>query len=166
MSDVSNVGIRPARLDEAPALNELTKRSVLHWGYEPSFLEWEPEAITVDEPFMHRAIVYVLELREDVIGYHALIANGETIILDKLFLEPAQIGCGYGRILWNHAIAVAMELGGTKLTFMADPNAAPFYRAMGARFIEEIPTSWTGWRLHSFDYALKTTSNESPGAVL
>lgn len=166
MSDVPNTSIRPARVDEATALNELTKRSVMYWGYEPAFLEWEPEAITVDEPFMRRAIVYVLAGRDDLIGYYALIVDGETIILDKLFLEPAYIGSGYGRALWNHAVSVARGLDADKLTFMADPNAAPFYRVMGARFIEEIPTSWPGWRLHSFDYTLRATHEQQHGADL
>ena len=39
--------IRPARVDEVDALNALTGRSCLHWGYEPAFLDWEPHAITV-----------------------------------------------------------------------------------------------------------------------
>jgi len=38
VSDPSTERIRPGRLDGADALNELTKRSVMHWGYDPAFL--------------------------------------------------------------------------------------------------------------------------------
>jgi len=142
--------IRPGRLDEADTLNELTKRSVMHWGYEPAFLEWEPEAITVDRPFMERAITFVLERDGAVIGYYALVEQPDSLALDKLFIDPPWIGRGYGRRLWDHAIGEAGLRGVHSITFYADPNAAPFYQAVGARFIEEIETSWPGWRLHSF----------------
>jgi len=44
--------IRRAIPDEAAYLNALTGRSALSWGYEPEFLDWEPEAITVTPEFI------------------------------------------------------------------------------------------------------------------
>ena len=38
---MTSATIRPARLDEVDVLNALTGRSILHWGYEPEFLDWE-----------------------------------------------------------------------------------------------------------------------------
>jgi len=90
VSDPSTERIRPGRLDEADALNELTKRSVMHWGYDPAFLEWEPEAITVDRPFMERAITFVLERDGVVIGYYALVEQPDGLVtqIPALIVSP------------------------------------------------------------------------------
>lgn len=146
--------IRPARNEEANALNQLTRRSVLHWGYEPAFLEWEPEAITVDQAFMQRARVFLLEEIGALVGYYAFTGLESDLRLDKLFLEPEYIGTGRGRLLWNHAVAEARSVGAPGFTLYSDPNAAPFYAAMGARFVQEIETNWPGWRLHEFRVTL------------
>jgi len=146
--------IRTARLTDADTLNELTKRSVLHWGYDPSFLDWEPEAITVDVPFLQRSRTWVLEGDGQMIGYVSLVdLDGETS-LDKLFIDPPFIAKGHGRTLWRYAVEQARESGAKRLTLYADPNAAPFYAAMGATFVEEVPTSWPGWSLHVFAFDL------------
>jgi GNAT superfamily N-acetyltransferase len=142
--------IRPARLDEADLLHALTGRSTLHWGYEPAFLDWEPEAIAVTREFLAGAIAYVLEEDGRVLGYYALTGQVPHIQFDKLFLEPEAIGTGRGKLLWRHAIATARALGVSDMAMYADPNAAPFYRAMGAEWIEEITTSRPGWNLQVF----------------
>jgi len=49
-----------------------------------------------------------------------------------LFVEPDCVGQGIGRALWQHALAIAAGLGHRTLTVVADPNAAGFYRRMGA----------------------------------
>lgn len=146
--------IRRARHDESEFLHALTARSSLHWGYEPEFLEWEPEAIAVTPDFLARSITYVLDEDGEVTGYYALVGEPPAIALDKLFVEPHLIGTGRGRRLWNHAVATAREMGATELTLFADPNAAPFYRAMGAEWLREEVTSRPGWNLQVFSFPL------------
>ena len=142
--------IRPARLDEADLLHALTGRSSLYWGYEPEFLDWEPQAIAVTREFLAGAVTYVLEEDGRVLGYYALTGQVPDLQFDKLFLEPDAIGTGRGKLLWNHALATARALGVTELTLYADPNAAPFYRAMGAEWLGEETTSRPGWNLQHF----------------
>lgn len=146
--------IRPARVEEVDLLNALTGRSCLHWGYEPSFLDWEPEAITVTDELVRGAATYVLEEDGRVVGYYALTDEPPTMTLDKLFVDADQIGTGRGKRLWLHALATAGALGATELAFAADPNAAPFYRAMGAIWTHEEATSRDGWNLQFFRYPL------------
>jgi N-acetylglutamate synthase-like GNAT family acetyltransferase len=132
-------------------LHALTGRSALHWGYEPAFLDWEPEAIAVTPAFMQRAItVQVLEENGTITGYYALTGNVPELELDKLFVEPVVIGTGRGKQLWLHAMQTARELGATSLLLHADPNAAPFYRAMGATWLHEVGTTRPGWNLQVF----------------
>jgi hypothetical protein len=102
--------IRHAIPTETPFLNELTGRSVLSWGYEPEFLDWEPEAITVTSEFVANSPVFVLEDAGRSVGYYGLLGEPPEMALDKLFVEPDRIGTGCGKHLWLHAVATA---GGT-----------------------------------------------------
>ncbi len=57
-----------------------------------------------------------------------------------MFVDPQAIGQGIGRLLFEHTIAVGRDLGFTQVTIDADPNAEPFYRAMGAVRIGDVPS--------------------------
>jgi GNAT superfamily N-acetyltransferase len=150
MPDERTQVIRRARPDEAAHLHGLTGRSCLSWGYPPEFLDWEPQAIAVTTEFIERSIVWLLEEDGRVLGYYALTGTSQDLSLDKLFVEPDRIGTGCGKRLWQHAMETARSLGATELTFASDPNAALFYRAMGAIFEREEPTTWPNWNLHMF----------------
>jgi N-acetylglutamate synthase-like GNAT family acetyltransferase len=154
--------IRRATPDEALLLHELTQRSVLHWGYEAEFLDWEPQAIAVTPDLIASGHFYVLEENGRIVGYHGLLGEPPEVVLDKLFVEPDQIGMGRGKVLWQHAAATARELGAEVMTFAADPHAAPFYRAMGAEWTHEEPTSRPGWTLQMFRYSLAPLVTREP----
>jgi GNAT superfamily N-acetyltransferase len=144
--------VRPVGIDEAQLLHELTQRSTMHWGYEPEFLDWEPQAIAVSTEFLENALAsYALDENGVVTGYYTLTGTLEHAHLDKLFVDAPYIGTGRGKLLWNHAMATSRELGVKKLDFYADPNAAPFYRTMGAIWISEEETSRPGWNLQFFE---------------
>lgn len=146
--------IRRAAPDEAPLLHALTGRSVLHWGYEPEFLDWEPQAIAVTPGLIAAGRFYLLEEAGRIVGYYGLTGEPPEMVLDKLFVEPDRIGTGRGKHLWQHAVATARDLGAQVMTFASDPNAAPFYRAMGAQWTHEEPTSRPGWALQMFRFTL------------
>jgi GNAT superfamily N-acetyltransferase len=160
MTDV----IRRAIPAEAPLLNELTGRSALSWGYEPEFLDWEPESIRVTPEFIASSVVFVLEEAGRIVGYYGLLGEPPEMALDKLFVEPDRIGMGCGKRLWQHAVATAREMGASVLTLASDPNAAPFYRAMGAEWVREEPTSRPDWALQMFRFRLPAAADEKvPG---
>jgi len=157
--------IRRAIPDEVSYLNELTECSVRSWGYEPEFLNWEREAIRVTREFIADSPVFVLEEDGRIVGYYGLLGGPPEMVLDKLFVEPDQIGTGCGKCLWRHAVATARELGACVLTLASDPNAAPFYRAMGAEWVGEEPTSRSGWALQLFRFSVPPagTEGQDPG---
>ena len=96
MTDPPRIAIRPATLDEAPLLHELTQRSTLYWGYEPEFLDWEPEPIAVTPDLLANSTTNVLEEDGRVVGYYTLVGAPPRVSLDKLFVEPEMIGTGRG----------------------------------------------------------------------
>lgn len=142
--------IRRAVLEETAVLNELTGRSALSWGYEPEFLDWEPEAITVTPEWITDYPVYVLEEAGRIVGYY----QPPQMSLDKLFVDAGWIGTGRGKRLWLHAVATARELGVEVLILASDPNAAAFYRAMGAEWTGAETTSRPGWALQMFRFPI------------
>jgi GNAT superfamily N-acetyltransferase len=58
----------------------------------------------------------------------------------KLFVEPKALRSGTGRALLAWATDVAKKLGATRLTIDADPDAAAFYRGMGACDVGQTPS--------------------------
>ena len=154
--------IRRAIPEEAPLLNSLPGRSALYWGYEPAFLDWEPQALLVTPEFIAGSPVYVLEEVGEIVGYYGLDGEPPEMTLDKLFVAPDLIRTGRGKLLWQHAVATARTLGASALTFAADPNAAPFYQAMGAEWVEEVTTSRPGWNLQMFQFAV--SEMDAPGS--
>ncbi len=150
--------IRQATPEEAPVLHALTQRSTMYWGYEPEFLNWEPEAIAVTPELVANSETIMLEEGDRLVGYYTLTGGVSNLSLDKLFVDADRIGTGAGKRLWLHAVQTAREMGASELTFMADPNAAPFYRAMGAEWLREEETTRPGWKLQMFRYSLSANS--------
>ena len=72
-----------------------------------------------------------------------------------LFVVPAAIGTGVGRILLADAVVVARALGARVLRIEADPNAAAFYQREGAQRVGEAPSaSIPGRTLPLFELAV------------
>lgn len=59
--------------------------------------------------------------------------NGGEADLVKLFVEPTMLRGGVGMQLFHWATSEATALGAYRLLIEADPDAAPFYRRMGAK---------------------------------
>ncbi len=95
------------------------------------------------------------------IGVAGVVPNGETADLDVMFVDPPAIGGGAGRVLFEAAASLASGLGARRMTILADPNAAPFYERMGARFLRNAPSDAIPGRtlpLYEYDLTPETAS--------
>lgn len=149
--------IRPARTADLTALSGLAFRSKAHWGYDQALMEACRDELTVREPDLQRFHVFVLERDGQITGFGAVAPGDPEAELSWLFVEPAAIGSGAGRALWQHALGLARTLGATTLRIESDPNAEPFYLAMGAKRTGETPSQSIPGRslpLLSFDLSL------------
>jgi GNAT superfamily N-acetyltransferase len=132
-TQVHEATIRRARPEEAGAISELAFRSKGHWGYDTAFLEASREDLTISPQEIASTPVYVHETGDGIAGFYTLLPHEDgTAELDDLFVDPAAIGQGVGRRLWEHAVALAREMGARELVFQSDPHAEGFYQAMGA----------------------------------
>jgi GNAT superfamily N-acetyltransferase len=66
-------------------------------------------------------------------GFYALTGTGRELELEHLWVSPAWIGTGAGRLLFEHATDLAASRGASSVKIEADPNAEGFYLRMGAK---------------------------------
>ena len=133
--------IRRARPAEADALRRLAHRSKAYWPYGPEFLEAVRPLLQLDARDVDTSEVWVLEVDGRMAGWHRVTPHGARAELEDLWLEPAHIGSGLGRVLFEHAVGVARALGARRLEWDAEPYAEGFYRAMGGKEIGRSPSA-------------------------
>lgn len=116
-------------------------RSKAHWGYRAEFLEIVRPMLTFTEADVAGAHVYVLERQHESVGMYRFSGEPPLGELDDLWLDPAVIGQGLGRRLFEHAMRNAAKLGFDSLLIESDPNAEGFYLTMGGTRIGERRSS-------------------------
>ncbi|MFJ4837421.1 GNAT family N-acetyltransferase [Streptomyces sp. NPDC088746] len=132
--------LRPGRPGEAAALTELALRSKAHWGYDEAFMAACRDELTVRPGDTAGGRAVVAEEDGRVLGFTTLAGEPPEGALAMMFVEPDTIGRGVGRLLFEHTMARARRLSFVRLTIDADPNAEPFYTAMGAVRIGATPS--------------------------
>ncbi|MFI9361632.1 GNAT family N-acetyltransferase [Kitasatospora sp. NPDC053057] len=132
--------IRPAHPDEAGLLTGIALRAKAYWGYDEVFIVACREELTLDAAAVERASTVVAEDGGRVLGFAALTGAPPSGELAMLFVEPDRIGRGIGRALFEHVREQARAAGLRRLTIDSDPNAEPFYLAMGAIRIGSTPS--------------------------
>jgi len=124
---------RRATEADTTLLNDMTLAGIRHWGHDVNF----PQAyaglaanLPSDEDTAANPI-FVLEEEGEPIAFHDLRDRGDHVELLRMFQRPDLIGTGLGRILWEHAVGQARQMG-DRMLIMSDPEAEGFYAAMGA----------------------------------
>jgi GNAT superfamily N-acetyltransferase len=124
--------LRRARPAEADELAALAVRSKGHWPYPAAILDRFARTLGLTPEVVAANDVHVLERDGRVRGFCTVLHRGERAVLDDLWLEPDEIGHGSGRLLFDHAVALAAAAGARVLEWDADPHAVGFYERMGA----------------------------------
>ncbi len=136
--------IRPAATDEASVLTSMALEAKRYWGYPEHWIKhWESD-LTISSDFIHDNHVYVAEENGQIQGFYALIVTGDKAELDHMWVKPALVGTGIGKELFLDAMERAAALKVIAVEISSDPNAAGFYRRMGATEIGEIDASFDG----------------------
>ena len=136
--------IRPAATEEASALTNMAVEAKRYWGYPEHWIKhWESD-LTITSNFIHDNHVYVAEEDGQIQGFYALIVTGDKAELDHMWVKPTLIGTGIGKELFLDAMERAAALKVSAVEISSDPNAAGFYRRMGATEIGETDASFGG----------------------
>ena len=148
---------RSAEPHEAKDLEELQKRSASHWNYPDGYFDWAGDALSITESYVRdNPVVVLVDGDGRRLGFYAF-TEGDDLLLDKMFLDVDQIGRGLGRVFWQHAVETARDLGVSEFVIAADPNAAPFYEAMGARWFASKPTEEPTWTVQMYRFTVVRT---------
>ena len=125
--------IRPPAVDELPALSELCMRSKAVWGYDAAFMAACRAELSFDPRDLDSSRIAVAAREGSILGVAQVKMIGRDADLQKLFVEPAALRGGVGQALFVWACEAARELGASQMIIEADPDAAAFYRRLGAR---------------------------------
>ena len=132
--------IRAPTIDELSNLSDLCFGSKAVWGYDEEFMEACRGELSFEPRDLALTPIAVAEHNGKPIGVAQVkVVDGEADLL-KLFVEPSALRSGTGKALLVWVTDVAKKLGATRLTIDADPDAAPFYRRMGAYDVGEAPS--------------------------
>ncbi|MFB7757969.1 GNAT family N-acetyltransferase [Streptomyces sp. NPDC056121] len=134
------ISIRHALPEEASLLSDLALRSKAHWGYDAEFLASCREELTLRGGELASRRTAVAERNGSVVGFTTLEGEPPQGSLGMMFVDPDAIGQGIGRLLFTHVVETAQALGFTQFTIDADPNAEPFYEAMGGVLARRVPS--------------------------
>lgn len=110
------------------------------WGYDSDFMEACRGELSIDPSDLRYTSIAVAEQDGGLAGVAQIKVTGSDADLLKLFVEPAVLRSGIGRALFAWAADLATSQGADRLLIEADPDAAPFYRRMGARDVGLAPS--------------------------
>lgn len=102
------------------------------WGYDNDFMEACRKELTIELSDLRSTSIAVAEENGKVVGVAQIKIVGSEADLLKLFVEPTILRGGVGRTLFVWATEMATSRGADRLMIEADPDAAAFYRRMGA----------------------------------
>ena len=120
-------------MDEA-RLRAIAAAAKGHWGYDRALVaEW---AASIEFP--PEKVVFA----EDH-GWASVLLHDDVCRLEDLWVEPAAMGRGLGRALFERAAAYGREHGCTRMEWEAEPNAIGFYERLGATYLRDSePSEW------------------------
>ena len=125
--------IRPATVDDTPALTTIARAAKAHWGYPVEWLAGWEAGLTFGALDLDRVDIFVIEQDGRLLGFSATLPGVPRWTLDHLWVLPEAMGRGLGRRLVAHALDRAIAAGATGLEIESDPNAEGFYARLGAR---------------------------------
>lgn len=147
--------IRPAQLEEAEILTEISFTAKGYWKYPEEYYRiWDGELIISPE-YISSNDVWVYETSREILAYYSLVTLKEELKvggialerghwLEHMFVRPTYIGFGIGSGLFVHLRDRCIKKKINELSILADPNAKGFYQKMGCDYVQDFPSTITG----------------------
>lgn len=126
------IDFRSARSGDAVVLTGLCRAAKAHWGYPAEWLAAWRDDLTITPEYIATGWIGVAEVAGEMVGFYGLKLDRGAWHLEHLWLQPAWIGRGLGRVLFAEAVRAARVCGATELLIKSDPKAEAFYLKMGA----------------------------------
>lgn len=124
--------IRRAEVKENKELTELAVMSEAYWGYDKRSLDAYRQIYSLTEDYIRNHPTFVMEDDGKLAGFYSIIESDDEVTLEYFYLDPAYIGRGLGRELWDHLLEFCRSRGILELVFVSSKEAKAFYERMGA----------------------------------
>jgi GNAT superfamily N-acetyltransferase len=135
--------IRAADPGEAERLREIAFASKSYWGYDLEQVRQWASGLDFSRATLRKKEFYVAEEDGRIVGWSAVIAQGDVCWLDDLWIEPNWMRRGIGTCLFEHAAKRGRQLGAVRMEWEAERHALGFYDKMGARYLRDsTPGVW------------------------
>ncbi len=108
------------------------------WGYDDAFIAACRDELTTRTCDLERTMI--AETGGELRGMVQIGWAGDAADLLKMFVAPEAVRRGIGQELYRWAIETAKAAGADRMIIDADPNAADFYRRMGASDDGTVPS--------------------------
>ena len=131
------VTFQAATADQAQLLSDIAIEAKGYWGYSREQLEIWRDGLRIEPDYIQKHTVRTVKVNGDVVGFFA-ITQGETAMLDHLWILPAVIGRGIGKLAFLEIITECQKLGIDTFTIISDPDAEGFYLHHGAVKVGEV----------------------------
>lgn len=147
--------IREAKESDSNSLTEISYAAKRYWNYPEEYFDiWKSE-LTITPKYINENVVYLAEDEAKVLGYFSIVENkedfwsGQVFVkkgfwLEHVFIWPDYIGKRVGAELISFAKELCRKKNIHSLLIFSDPNAKGFYDKVGAKYIEESPSSIQG----------------------
>jgi GNAT superfamily N-acetyltransferase len=132
--------VRDGSVADLDELNRLALASKASWGYDDGFMAACRDELTLRPADLAHTVVRVGVEHDAVVGYAALVCDGEAAELTALFVAPDAMRRNVGRTLLEDAVDLARAAGARRLRIESDPNAAGFYARAGAERRGDVPS--------------------------
>jgi GNAT superfamily N-acetyltransferase len=125
--------IRRAKASDAEAARELIGRSMAVWDKPAGHVEEAIGLMSLSADDLERDEAWVLADGDDIVGFIRISFShvGSQAEIEELHLDPAWIGRGQGRRLFEHGVERARDRGAPRLVWSTDSYALGFYLTMG-----------------------------------
>ncbi len=116
-------------------------RSKAHWGYDQTFLQQVKDELTYHPEDCLNHPTFVATEGDQLLGFYQLIRLvDQRYELEAMFVEPAHMGQGIGRQLFQHLARLCVTLGVSEVVIQADPYAEGFYLNEGCVRVGSRPS--------------------------
>ena len=135
---MSSVEIRDAVIDDLPELRAVFRRA--SWANEGdrSLLELHPEFLVLSGVAVGEGRSRVASVDGRAVGFSSILADGDSVELEDLFVDPDWMRRGVGRALVTDVVDLARTAGLLRVVVDANEHALVFYAA------RRIPALWDG----------------------
>jgi len=154
--------IREALPEESKILTDISFAAKRYWNYPEEFFEIWKDELTITPRYIKENVVFVAEQKGEIAGYFSLVEvkkdfwAGKVFVkaglwLEHIFILPKFIGKRIGSELIDYAKKICRKSGVRMLYIFSDPYAKGFYDKIGARYIQESPSSIAGRTVSLFE---------------